>query len=316
LLLLFIDFVFISLYAIYLAEGIQEVLLKAVQGLEITQHRILNMLPASVLHISLTPSQATDVKNDGFNKIMDALFLDIPIYPTDCDASTDETKFSGFTFDWNWAHGLKESDVYEPFCTAVEHFQNDKETTMVAVSVGNGQRLLGGFLFKTSLWSLREFDSTGKKTGKVAHRGDVRGRTDIVLMDANPSGDIARHNVRIAVEVKLSSEINTPAKKKSASREAMTQILGLCGDNSNNSPPVVLTDFCQCFGVFYLERLGKRYAIKVVNCADIESALNVAYEVSLRPSVGIDFGRPDTPSGSEDDYEKRSNGSSCEDEAL
>lgn len=98
--------------------------------------------------------------------------------------------------------------------------------------------------------------------------------TDIVLMDTNPSGDIARHNVRIAVEVKLSSEINTPAIKKSASREAMTQILGLCGDNPNYSPPVVM-------------RFEKRYVTKAVNCADIESALNVAYEVSLRPNVGF-----------------------------
>lgn len=185
--------------------------------------------------------------------------------------------------------------MYEPFCTAVEHFQKDKESTMVTVSVGNGQRLSEGLLFKTCL---REFDSTGKNTGKVLYRGEVCGGTDIVLMDANPSGDIARHNVRIAVEVKLSSEINTPAKMKSASREAMTQILGLCGDNCNNSPPVVLTDFSQCFGVFYLERLGKRYVINIVNCADIESALNVAYEVLLRPSVGVDFGRPDNPSGS------------------
>ena len=242
---------FLSLHVIYLAEGIHEVLLKAVQGLEITQHRLINMLPASLVHISLTPSQATEVKNDGFSNIMDALSLDIPTYPTECDASSDESKFSGFTFDWNWAYGMKESDVYEPFCTAVsQHFQNDEETTMVAVSVGSGQRLLNGLLFNTSLWSLREFDNTGKKFGKVVYKGEVRGRTDIVLMDANPSGDIARHNVRIAVEVKLPSEINTSAKMKSASREAMTQILGLCGDNCNNSPPVVLTDFCKRFGVF------------------------------------------------------------------
>jgi EamA domain-containing membrane protein RarD len=76
-----IEFLFIIIYIIYLAEGIFEVLLKKVREMEITQHRILNMLPTSVVHISLTPSQATDVKNDGFNDIMDALCLNIPPYP-------------------------------------------------------------------------------------------------------------------------------------------------------------------------------------------------------------------------------------------
>ena len=49
----------------------------------------------------------------------------------------------------------------------------------------------------------------------------------------------------------------TPAKLKSSIQEATIRLLELCGDNSNNTPPVILTDFVRVFIALQLHLKSK-----------------------------------------------------------
>jgi hypothetical protein len=268
-----------------------------IHNLSLIQHQILNQLPASVVHIKLTPSLATAVKDVRYKKLLEALNLDSPKFQE--GISEEEGEFAGFHFMWVWGSKL-ESESYEPFCEAF----CDPNLSRVAVCVSEGQRLMGKLLYTTPLWSLRKVDEEKRKVGSVLFRGEISGRTDIVVMDYDPGSDILRHNVKFAIEVKRNKDINTPAKLKSALREATTQLLGLCGDNSINTPPVLLTDFCSVFIVLQLH-LKSNYPLKFEilawRCSSNKSALHKALTASMLPCVSADFGRPDTPSGSDGD---------------
>ena len=271
--------------------------MREIQDLKLSQHRILEQLPASVVHIKLTPSLATEVKDRRFQKLMDTLELNFPI-SQQCNLS--EGIFSDFEFEWKW--GTKpEGASYAPFCEAFSGYQN---SPMIAISVGNGQRLMNSLLYTTCLWSLRKYDDSGVKVGRVMYRGEISGRTDIVVVDSDPGCDLQRHNAKFVIEVKKTKDINTEAKFKSALREATTQLLGLCGDNSNNTPPVVLTDFCSKFIVLQLHMKSAyplEFKILAWSCRNIKSTLHKAQEVSMLPCISTDFGRPDTPSCSSEE---------------
>jgi hypothetical protein len=234
------------------------------------------------------------LKDARFKNLMDALNLDGPKFQE--GIFEEERGFADFNFKWSW-RSKSESQSYQPFCEELA------KLSIVAVCVSDGQRLMDGLLYTTALWSLRKFDEEKRKVGRVLYRGEISGRTDIVVMDYDPGSDIFRHNVKFAIEVKRHGDIHSPAKLKSALREAATQLLGLCGDNSNNTPPVLLTDFCSVFIVLQLH-LKSNYPLKFEilawRCSSIKSALHKAFTASMLPCVSADFGRPDTPSGSSD----------------
>ena len=268
-------------------------------NLELGLQQIIDQLPASVVHIKLTPSLATVVKDVRFRKLMDALDLD---FPTMIEGISEEGNFADFEFEWVWG-SKKEFESYEPFRKAfVKH-----SLPGVVVCVSDGERLMDKLLFTTHLLSLRKFDDKQRKVGRVLYRGEISGRTDLVLMNYDPGSYILRHNVKVAIEVKRNCDINAPAKLKSALREATTQLLGLCGDHSNNTPPVILTDFTSLFIVLQLH-LKSNYPLKFEilawNCSNIKSALHKASMVSMLPCVSADFGRPDTPSGNDGDSDE------------
>lgn len=149
------------------------------------------------------------------------------------------------------------------------------------------------------MFSLRHYDPFNKKQGKVLYRGEIRGRTDIVIMDYDPPGEIARHNVRFAVEVK--EDMTRPCDLQSGLREATTQLVGLCGDNSNCSLPVLLTDFVAVFIVVHLcqeTSFPLKFSIIADSCSNLKSAMSLTYAISMRGCISADFGRPDTPNGS------------------
>lgn len=273
--------------------------MRELQGLKLTQQTILHQLPASVVHIKLTPSLATQVKDVRFKALMDTLNLDFPMCGD--DLISDEGEFASFEFKWTWGD-KKEDDSYDHFCAALGAWPTSH---ICAVNVSRGQRLFNSLLYTTQLWSLRKYDSKGRKIDKVAYRGEVEGRTDIVVMDRDPGSFILRHNVKYAIEVKSTADIKTPSKLASAIREATTQVLGLCGDNGNNTPPVVLTDFCTVFIVLQLNLRSAapelKYEVLAWSCTNIKSALFKADQVSALPCISMDFGRPDTPSGSDAD---------------
>jgi hypothetical protein len=272
------------------------------QTQSLTSHQILSQLPASVVHIVLTPSAASATKDKNLKALLGHLCMNFPVPSESLHSS--EVHFSRFNFRWRWPVGCtNEVSVYEPFCTAFRQFVNaSSHVNLVSATVGNGQRLADGLLYCSRIFSLRTYSPFHKKKGKVLYRGEIRGRTDIVIMNEDPPGEIARHNVVFAVEIK--KDLINPGNLQSGLREACTELLGLCGDNSISSPPVLLTDFVTVFIVVYLHKftdIQLKFAIKADRCTNIKAALSLAYTISKRDCISADFGRPDTPTSSEDD---------------
>ncbi len=142
--------------------------------------------------------------------------------------------------------------------------------------------------------------SSGERE-QIVFKGRVRGRTDIVILkESHRGGEITRHMVDFVIEIKDTSSISSNIK--GCIRESVCQLLGLCGDNSNTSPSVVLTDLVKKFYVIYLTKSEAplKFKILIDACEDLSSAIELAQMVA-QECISIDFGRPPTPNLSDDE---------------
>jgi hypothetical protein len=269
---------------------------RKIEGVGMTIHSIEKQLPESIVHIVLTPSQASKAKDTNLQSLLDILLIDFPVI-SDCAPKPSKKNFSKVKFAWNWGN-RPESGVYKPFIDAVSEALLALRLEIHDVS--GGQLLYNQLLYTTNLCSLRVLDENGKKTGPVYYKGQIQGRTDLVVVDNKEKwGYILRHNVWFVVEVKLS--LKSQSELASGLREATTQLLGLCGENPFRSPPVLLTDFVNEFIVVSLYRPSKiplKFEIDARRFPDIASALSSAYELSMRSGISEDLGRNNTPEGS------------------
>ena len=267
-----------------------------IQGVALTIHSIEKQLPENIVHILLTPSQASKTKNANFQSIMDILFIDPPKL-SNIAHKPSRKNFSNFTFTWNWGN-QPESSVNKPFIEAVSGALLKLDLEVQDVS--GGQLLFNQLLFTTKIHSLRVLDENGQKKGPVYYKGEIRGRTDLVVVESKREWVyIRRHNVRFAIEIKL--PLKSESEIASAIREAITQLLGLCCDNPLNSPPVLLTDFVNLFIVLSLRRPSKnplKFVIDAIKYPDIASALSSAHQISTLEGISEDLGRCNTPDGS------------------
>jgi hypothetical protein len=277
-----------------------------VHGIALATHTIKEAIPTVVVGINITPSEASGKKSTECRKLLDCLNIDPPLPTT--TVFTNIGAFSTMTYDdngrrtalsvfsWHWTKRLEDAS-YEPFCTYINSIYKEGAKEFYCHVVEKGQRLEDTWLFDHDVITLRSLDSQGNKV-KLLYRGHVRGRTDLVMMHYEPLGNISRHMVRFAVEVKTAEEMRK--KLPSCIREAATQVIGLCVDNSNNSPCVILTDFTASFYVLYLRISDHsnptllKYDIVIQTCSSILSALNKACEVSAF-CISHDFCRPTTP---------------------
>jgi hypothetical protein len=110
---------------------------------------------------------------------------------------------------------------------------------------------------------------------------------------------ILRNMVDFCIEVKTTQ--NLRSNSKGAIREVCSQVIGLCADNSNNSPSVILTDLTKNFIVISLRIAAEsplKFAFSITRCADFPSSLKLAKEES-KECVSFNFGRPATPEQSD-----------------
>lgn len=269
---------------------------RKIEGLGLTVHLIEKQLPESIVHIVLTPSQASKTKDAKLQSLLKILDMSFPVV-SDCAPKPSTKNFSKFKFSWTWGK-QPESSVYSPFIDAVK--ETLLKLKLEIYDVSGGQYLWDQLLYTTNLCTLRVFDESGRKTGPVYYKGQIRGRTDLVVVDnKGPWAYKLTNNVRFAIEVKL--PLNSKSELDSAVREATTQLLGLCGDNPYRSPPVVLTDFVKVFIVFSIRRPSEiplKFEIDAISFPDISSALSSACDLSMKPGVSVNLGRNNTPDGS------------------
>jgi hypothetical protein len=257
------------------------------------QALISRRLPALVVGINITPSMASTDKNCGYSNLLDGLGIDPPVVN---DVPFEQFgSFPDLHFSWSW-RGNRESDSYAPLCAYI------KALGLEAIAVADGQYLGIGenLLFNVNLFSIRTSIDKDRRE-PIVLKGHIRGRTDIVILRAHHNGgDILRHMVKFVLEVKEAAVMRN--NFAGCIREACTQLLGLCGDNSNNSPSVILTDLTVNFLVVFLEKQDEpqlKFAIRIQRCSNLRSALFLA-GLTSETCISCNFGRPATPEHSED----------------
>ena len=127
----------------------------------------------------------------------------------------------------------------------------------------------------------------------LRHR--VQGRSDLAVLRADNGGDyILRHMVKFVVEIK--TEHGYQQSQTGCMREAQLQLIGLNAFNTNNSPPVVLSNLAKNHQVLYLDKDEHwNYFIRVVNCSSFAAAIHYANILSERTCMSPHFSRPSTP---------------------
>jgi hypothetical protein len=263
---------------------------------------IKKQLPEHLINIVLTPSQASKTKEAKLQSLLNILRLKYPIV-LHCAPKPSNRHFSTFKFSWTWDN-QPESNVYKPFIEAVQ--QTLLKLKLEIHDVSKGQNLWEDqFLYTTNISSLRTLDEHGRKTGPVHYKGQIRGRTDLVVVDnRGPWAYILSHNVRFVIEVKL--PMKSQSELSSAVRDATIQLLGLCCDNYYRTPPVLLTDFSNVFIVFSIRRSSRfplKFDIDATRFPDICTALSSAYDLCIKLGVSVELGRSNTPDGSVEGFD-------------
>ena len=228
---------------------------RKIDGMGLTIHSIEKQLPESIVHIVLTPSQASRTKDANLKILLDLLLIDFPKI-SDCEVKPSKKNFSECKFTWDWGN-QPESSVYKPFIEAIR--DNLLKLKLEIHDVSGGQLLLDQLLYTTKICNLRVLDDNGRKKGPVYYKGQISGRTDLVVVEYKGEwAYILRHNVRFAIEVKL--PFKSPSNLASALREATTQLLGLCCDNPRRSPPgnllIIITKILIMFNIKYHENIS------------------------------------------------------------
>jgi len=262
-------------------------------NLALETNLIKNKLPDVIAGIELTPSSVTSTKNSRYTDFLEGLNIKPPKISNNAlyDVELNENYIR---FDWNW-RGKEEHDSYGPLCQTLSSYG------LHAVNVADGQYLFDKLLFTQHVWSIRKFDANGKLIQPVIHKGRVSGRVDIVVLydpfDMEPDSKLLRNMVRFAFEIKTHKYLSE--KREGCVREAVIQVIGLCADNQNNSPCVILTDLTAQFYVVYLHKIDNplNFDIQVQPCSNLHSAITLASDKS-KECISFNFGRPPTPPSS------------------
>jgi hypothetical protein len=303
---------------------------------------------------TFSPSEACESKNGGggskFSSMCDVLGIDQladdskPIFTSDkfpllkfswksngkkddidelaTGANADE-KFDGFALTATNELGAEEKEdddvqekaSYQP--TMAYLVEND----LHAYDISGGSGCTNKFLFDVAIHSVRkQLKSLSHLPSNVIRLGNLRGRSDLVVLFKKAHGDILRHQVRFLIEIKTVSAMAQQAKADACDREAFTQTVGMNLANPHTSPPVILTNLSGKHKVFYLEsaqetqRDPRKYTLFVQKCDSFSSAVAFAYSRSAGHSEAnsmIDFGRGPTPPASitDDDVGEERRGS-------
>jgi hypothetical protein len=273
-----------DLYYYYLYDIDIDLLMRNLEEIRLGQLSILSRLPSVIIELDITPSIASTAEDSRYATLLDFLGVDHPVIPE--SDSPYRSEYSESKFEWNWCSHSKESDSYEPLCDYL------MSLNLFPVDVSNGKYLFAGHLFDTTLWSIRKYNAAGERE-LIVYKGYVRGRTDIVLLnERHRGGDLSRHMLRFVIEVKDATTMHD--NPTGCVRESVTQLLGLCGDNCNNTPSVLLTDLTKTFFVVYLSKTHEpaiKFQINIRACADLGSGVDFAQSVSEH-RCSTDFGRP------------------------
>ena len=231
--------------------------------------------------------------------VFDALGLSL-------DPLNDGTKYTlpdsvgpEWKFSWKWLADdasddrVLERKSYQPILSFLRglHF--------LCEDVSEGQFCVEKLLFSSDINTRRNDNPMTVRGQKVFLRHRVQGRTDIFVLNRDHHrGHILRNMVKFAIEVK--TVVDFSRSTSGCMREAQLQLIGLNAFNTNNSPPVVLTNLAERHQVVYLDRDQECwFLIKVQHCDSFAAAVHFANSKASRSCISHHFSRPTTPELSE-----------------
>jgi len=258
-------------------------------------HGVRETLPSVLVGHVITPSQASRMPQI-VSTVFDSLGLSLKplataaqLYqlPTSCGK---EWKFS-----WTWKSDANlddrvlEQTSYKP----VQKFL--QRIGLFCVDVSEGQCCVEKLLFNTDVYTKRAQNPFLVRGQDVFLRHRVQGRSDLAALRVDNRGDyILRHMVKFVVEIKTVNGYRQ--SQTGCMREAQLQLIGLNAFNTNNSPPVVLSNLATTHQVLYLAKDEHwNYSIQVVNCSSFAAAIHFADTLSERECISQHFSRPSTP---------------------
>jgi len=236
----------------------------------------------------LTPSETckSDAGNSDFVEVMELLGLARTANLTESNFLSDDnyglrSEIDAFTIKWG---SNNESYGYKPTIDWLI------ARGLNAFDISNGNGLPNGLLFDVNICTLR-----GKASNLIQLRYQLMGRTDIVVMPQNRLP--GRMKALFFIEIKRVVDLDTESQLKSALRETFLQLLGVNAYNPYCSPPGILTNF---FGKHFVldfsyDEGDDEYKLTIKKCKSFSRAVDLAEEVSNRPSCTINLCRGSSP---------------------
>ena len=170
-----------------------------------------------------------------------------------------------------------------------------REISFHCVDVSEGQYCVEKLLFNSDVYTKRNQNPFQVRGQQVFLRHRIQGRSDLaVLRSDNDGGYILRNMLKFVVEVKTVSGYKQ--SQTGCMREAQLQLIALNAFNTNNSPPVVLSNLARIHQVLFLDMdADGTYLIKVKNCTSFAAAIHFASIQSDKACISQHFSRPSTP---------------------
>jgi hypothetical protein len=129
----------------------------------LTIHSIEKMLPESIVHIVLTPSQASSKNDVNLKILLDILLVNFLVI-SDCAPNPPKKMFSKCKFVWEWRN-QPESRVYGTIYRSNSDIL--LKLKLEIHNVSGGQLLLDQLLYTTNICNLRVLDEKDRKKGPV-----------------------------------------------------------------------------------------------------------------------------------------------------
>ena len=274
---------------------LEGVIAAEMQAMRLEIHGVRETLPSVLVGHVITPSQASRIPQV-VSSVFDSLGLSLippraavePYeLPTSCG---DEWKFS-----WKWKSGTNMDDrvlertSYKP----VENFL--RGVGLFCVDVSEGQYCVEKLLYNSDVYTRRNQNPLEVRGQQVFLRHRVQGRSDLAVLRAdNEGGYILRNMVKFVIEIKTVTGYRQ--SQTGCMREAQLQLIGLNAFNTNNSPPVVLSNLARVHQVLYLDTDDDwNYSIRVRHCSSFAAAIHFANTLSDRACISYHFSRPKSP---------------------
>eukprot|EP01038_Epipyxis_sp_PR26KG_P015397 gene15397-20766_t len=201
-----------------------------------------------------------------------------------------------FLFNDNFNFGLSDQPFIVDWVNIDDSYCHDIVTDWLnekgynALNVSNGADLPHGQLYNVKIYEPLSCDMF-----PMALRYQLGGRTDIIVMKRKHRNN--RMKMKFFINIKRVTDMETDSQIQLSLREAFLQLLGMNSYNPYCSPPGVLTNLQNKNFVLYFayDDEDEEYKLMIIECKSFDRAVDLADEMSNRPSCTNNLGVGNAP---------------------